>query len=393
MLQLVKKKMLKKQKLLMVFILGLAFFALQETTPYAERVALEYNTQKFPAPDLPADNPQSREGIKLGRLLFYEKMLSGNDQQACASCHLQSKSFTDGKKLAIGTNGAINTKNSMALINLAWSKEFFWDGRMNTLEALVIHPLTDSLEMDEDTSQLIKQLRAHDYYPKLFEAAFPGEHVSIENLSKAIAQFIRSITAEARNVTDSITHTYELRHDVTADKGLNFDLFKLDPEDYVLTKADTQVYETYRQQKFSSNLQTEASFRGMYFRLGMMCTPCHTGESFGGALMANNLIDSSQTEKFKVPSLINVLHTAPYMHDGRFTNVDSILVHYDKTIHKLHEVNAELGIPPIPNLITEYDKQHFKDFLKTFTDSTVMKNKKWSDPFAREDFNWSTYMK
>ena len=378
-----------KKLLISGFVLFALFLLVQKQTPQATKVELEYNAEKFSPPKIPTNNPQTLEGIKLGRLLFYEKMLSGNNLQSCGSCHLQKFAFTDGKKLAMGAKGDINTRNTMSLVNLAWGKDFFWDGRVKSLEALSAHPISNVIEMGQDSLELIEELKAHKHYPALFEKAFPGENISVQTLSKAIAQFLRSITGEAQDLPDSISTTYQLSNPGNSGaQELPYEFFALDPEDIVLTKSDTVVYEQFKKQTFSSSIQEEASFSGMYFRLGIMCTPCHTGESFGGEIMANNLLDENQKQLFKVPSLLNVLLTAPYMRDGRFENTDEVLEHYDQHISELHKHNPHLKLAPIPNLITEYDKEHFNDFLRIFTDSTIAKNIKWSDPFASETFSW-----
>ncbi|MEX2589083.1 MAG: cytochrome c peroxidase, partial [Chitinophagales bacterium] len=369
-------------------------FLQMNQNPYPRTIELPYNSEKFTPPKIPADNPQSIEGIALGRLLFYDKLLSNNNQQSCGSCHIQKLAFTDGQKRAIGSKGDTVLRNTMSLINLAWGNQFFWDGRVKSLEGLVHHPITDTLEMNRDTSQLISDLKEHSYYPELFQRAFPEQAINMETLSKALAQFVRTITAEAQDLPDSIKIAYQL-NDINlspTQNNLPYEIFSLEPEGLSLSKADTQTYAAFKKQSFSTDMQTEASFQGMYFRLGIMCTPCHTGESFGGALMANNLLDKNQNTLFKVPSLINILHTAPYMRDGRFDSPDEILEHYDAHISELHLVNTHLNIPPIPNLITEYDKKHFKKFLEIFNDSTVIQRDALSNPFEAEDFSWKKYM-
>jgi len=97
---------------------------------------LEYDGKVLGNPFLPKENPLIVEGVKLGRFLFYNPFLSSNNEMSCGTCHIQEKSFTDVRKLAIGTYGDILTKNTMSLVNLAWSKQFFWDGREVFLEQL-----------------------------------------------------------------------------------------------------------------------------------------------------------------------------------------------------------------------------------------------------------------
>jgi len=334
-------------------------FAFTDKKPQPEPLPLPYDLRKFPDLEIPADNPLTKQGVILGRLLFYDTLLSGNNRQACASCHLQQYAFTDNQTRAIGAKGDTVEFNTMSLINLAAGNRFFWDGRVRTLEELIKHPLTHPKEMMQDSTQLIAELKNHSHYPALFERAFPDEAVSITTLSKALAQFVRMI------YSDGIA---------TLPDTLNVDFYADDNIDNVAL----------------NRLLNEKTMRGMYARLGVMCTPCHTSESFGGELMANNLLDDGQQQLFKVPSVINALLTAPYMHDGRFATPEAVLNHYDTVIERLPAANPHLHLLPIKNRITDFDKQNFRSFLQLFTDSSVLKNPSLSNPFSAKNFSWDS---
>mgnify|MGYP005848905229 CR=1 FL=1 len=131
-----------------------------------------------------------------------------------------------------------------------------------------------------------------------------------------------------------------------------------------------------------------ATITGTYLRLGKMFTPCHTSESLGGVLMANNLLNKNQTAPFKMPSLIKALTTASYMHNGSMKNTATILKHYDKHIHLLHKVNTHLGLDAIPNIFTNFDPKNFDNMLEIFTDLSIILNPTYSNPFAKKDFSW-----
>jgi len=343
--------------LLFIIVFFTAFIA-EKYQPDA--APLVYNKDKQEAPEIPADNPQTVQGVTLGRLLFYDSMLSVNNKQSCGSCHVQALSFTDGKKLAVGTRGDTIDRNSMSLVNMAWSKEFFWDGRVKSLEDLMQHPISNAKEMAKDSVLLIQELKAHQYYPTLFAKAFPEEAISMKTLSKALAQFVRSIVTTGPSLPDS-----------------------LQPAAFFIY-ADTI--------KAEEELKLE-TLTGSYLRLGKMCTPCHSMESVGGEFMANNMIDKNQTELFKVPTLINVLSTAPYMHDGRFKTAKEIFNHYDKNINQLHKVNKHLGLDSIPNSFTRFDKEHFEELLQLFTDSNIIKNEAFSNPFQQKEFSWESLVR
>jgi cytochrome c peroxidase len=107
-----------------------------QTTPYV----LEHR-EGYPAFKLPADNPLTEEGVMLGRMLFYDPIISSDSSVSCASCHKQSKAFTDGLKVSKGVRGQLGTRNTMALTNLMWQTRFFWDGRAMSLRDQVLGPI------------------------------------------------------------------------------------------------------------------------------------------------------------------------------------------------------------------------------------------------------------
>ncbi len=302
-------------------------------------------------PLIPTDNPLTKEGVWLGKLLFYDSLLSSNGKQSCGSCHLQEHAFTDGKKLAVGSYGDTIDRNTMSLVNLAWNKSFFWDGRIATLEQLVRDPVTNPKELDRDTHQLVNDLKKHKYYPELFQRAFPGEEISMNNVSKSIAQFLRTIISTGIVLPDSV---YPKAKD---DSGYN-----------------------------DAEYMKEKSVRGSFFRFANMCSGCHGGFSYGGHDMADNHIEKGTS--FKAPSMINVMLTAPYMHDGRFNTIEEVLKHYDSHISKLHLNNSELLEVPVKNLITDYDKKNLVKLLELFTDSSFISNPQYSNPFGNENFSW-----
>ncbi|HMR57644.1 MAG TPA: cytochrome-c peroxidase, partial [Cyclobacteriaceae bacterium] len=121
---------------------------------------------------IPEDNPVTREGVALGRKLFYEELLSANNKISCASCHQQALAFSDNRQFSIGVDGTPTRRNSMSLSNLLWVKNFFWDGRSTSLEAQAVVPLTDPHEMGQSLEASSRKLNASKNYPSLFEKAF-----------------------------------------------------------------------------------------------------------------------------------------------------------------------------------------------------------------------------
>ena len=136
------------------------------------------------------DNPLTEEGFQLGRHLFYDPIISRDSTISCSSCHLQQTGFTHvDHQLSHGIEGKIGTRNSMALINLAWNKNFMWDGSINNLEVQAINPITSPIEMDEKLANIVSKLQNSTKYRALFTKAYGDDKVTSQRILKALAQF------------------------------------------------------------------------------------------------------------------------------------------------------------------------------------------------------------
>ena len=343
-------------------VIALCFCVCSSFTPGAnnEHVPHPYSFSYYPPafgqPNIPADNPMTIEGIWLGRLLFYDSVLSINNKQSCASCHQQSMAFTDGRKLAVGTNGDVNKFNTMSLVNLVFEHDFFWDGRAKTLEEQVPQPITNPTEMGLNEKELVRRLKAHQYYPQLFEQAFPNDSICMRTVSKAVSQFLRTIISS----------------------GLSFPDY-IEPKRMAHNQPDTAYMNIHRK---------ELSIPGAIYRMSYACLGCHNTGTYGGG-MANNEV--AHDSVFKVPSLINITLTAPYMHDGRFKALKDVLLHYKEHLSNLQAKNPKIVFPaPITDKITDFDIEHADEIFKYFTDSTVITKTAYSNPFRQNSFSWLT---
>jgi cytochrome c peroxidase len=313
----------------------------------------------FPAYTDDLNNPLTREGIELGRLLFYDKRLSGNNQISCASCHKQSLSFSDGIALNnIGVSGNVLHRNAPALVNMAWAKNgLFWDGGSTNLESQALGPLTSVDEMHQDLYQLVNELKAVENYVVRFKSAFKSD-ISDATIMKALAQFQRTIVSSSSR------------------------------------------YDKYKRGETGGNL-TDSELQGLIL-VQQKCQSCHKGDLFTDNEYHNNGLDddfsnnslegiyqgryrvtfnTADLGKFKTPTLRNVMLTAPYMHDGRFTTVQQVLDHYSNGIKVSPSLAPSLnpfGIPAIP--LSSTDKANIIAFLKTLTDSSFINNPKLSKP-------------
>ncbi|MBK6753337.1 MAG: cytochrome-c peroxidase [Flavobacteriales bacterium] len=163
--------------------------AVYDPTPYALDIPAN-----FPPMVVPPDNPITAKGVELGRFLFYEERLSGNNTQSCGSCHSPQTAFTDdGNQFSTGIDGAVGTRNSMALINLGWDNFYFWDGRAATLEQQVLEPVVNPIEMHETWPNAVAKLQADTAYQDLFIEAFDTDQIDSVLVARAIAQFLRTM--------------------------------------------------------------------------------------------------------------------------------------------------------------------------------------------------------
>ncbi|MFZ1331078.1 MAG: cytochrome c peroxidase [Flavobacteriales bacterium] len=330
-------------------------------TPYAIAIP-----QGFPQMPIPSDNPITVEGIALGRFLFYEERLSGDNTLSCGSCHSQAAAFSDApNQFSTGIDGLQGHRNSMALMNLGWGANFFWDGRSATLEQQILEPVKDPIEMHETWPNAIAKLQDDEAYRQLFEAAFGGTDIDSLRAAKAIAQFLRTmISGNSR-----------------FDQALRFEI-ALTPEEQ-LGIALTQA---------------EGGFPPLVplGQGGADCFHCHPhgGSLFTDGVIRNNGLDSVFTDlglggitglpqdmgKFKTPSLRNVALTAPYMHDGRFQTLEEVIEHYNSGGHASTTIDPNMKYTTGGLSLTPEKKAQLLAFLNSLTDMDFVNNPAFSDP-------------
>ena len=320
----------------------------------------------------PVSNPVTDAGATLGRVLFYDVNLSSNRTVSCASCHKQSAGFSDPSVLSIGFAGGTTRRHSMTLINARYYQRgrAFWDERAATIEEQVIQPFQDATEMGLTLTSLLQRINEQSYYPALFANAFGDNAVTSDRVSKALAQFIRSIV--------SYSSKYDLGRAQVATPGAPFPNF---------TAA-----ENAGKQLFLLPIPNG----------GGACFGCHTTESFNSSNPGpqNNGLDLTSTTdfgagetfpqfalfsgRFKTSSLRNIELTAPYMHDGRLQTLEQVVEHYNSGIKAHPTLSAALtdaGGNPIRLNFTATQKSNLVAFLKTLTDNSVATEAKWSNPF------------
>lgn len=331
-------------------------------TPYALQIPTH-----FPDMIIPEDNPMTVEGVELGRFLFYEKRLSGDNTQSCASCHLPSASFSDPNQYSTGIDGIQGTRHSMALVNLGWEDFFFWDGRKTTLESQILEPVPNPIEMHQSWKRTVEKLNADVTYRNRFFKAFGEEGIDSTKATKAIAQFIRTlISGESK---------FDVMYKYENNLALN------SSEQAILQTVDVEEWAGYD------------LFKSLN---GADCFHCHNGPLMrvkkfsNNGLMPNSIDDRGRASvtnnpednyKFKVPTLRNIALTAPYMHDGRFATLDEVIEHYSSGIHMSPTIDPliEFGNQGGVQLDAQ-EKYLLKKFLLTLTDQKFVTNPNFQDP-------------
>ncbi len=314
--------------------------------------------------NIPDDNPTTKQGVYLGRMLFYEPRLSANNTISCGNCHKQELAFADNRPFSVGVDGVETSRNSMSLANLLWTRKFFWDGRAASLEEQAAIPLTNPHEMGQSLDLSAKKLSAQPRYFGLFKAVYGDDAITGDRIVKAIAQFERTLISANSKYDQYLRNAYH----PTKDELAGMELFNKAP-------------------------QPEKGLRGAN------CSHCHGGPKTYMELFHNNGLDSIPKDagietlthlpgdrgRFKVPTLRNIALTAPYMHDGRFKTLAEVVDHYSDHVAEsaslstfLRGESNETGGKTLKLLPQE--KRQIIAFLNMLTDSTFITNPEFADP-------------
>jgi cytochrome c peroxidase len=267
---------------------------------------------------VPEDNPITQDKVSLGRQLFSDRRLSRDGSISCSSCHNPNRAFSTPVPVAVGLGGRPGRRNAPALINKAYGRTFFWDGRMPSLEQQVLKPIQDPNEMDMTLDETSTRL-----------------HLDVPTISRALASYVRSI----------------LSGDSPYDRFVNGD---------------------------RSALSSQQQFGLQIFRGKGNCTACHTGPNFtdeqfhntGVALRAGRIVDEGRFAistkprdlgAFKTPTLREVARTAPYMHDGSMPTLEAVIDFYSNGGRPNPSLDPEIR----PRDFTPEEKRALRVFLSS----------------------------
>lgn len=348
-----------------LFGLGLLTFActpdapvvVQDSTPYALEIG------SLPPPVIPGDNPLTVQGVQLGRMLFYENRLSGDNSMSCASCHRQEHAFSDTARFSTGIDGLQGGRQAMSVVNMLWNRNgFFWDGRAADLRTQSLMPIEDELEMHETLDNVVEKLSQDTMYTNQFIRAFGTDSISAYYVSLALEQFMYSIVSTGSRYDQYVAGTAML----TEQEERGMDLFF---EDYNPFFPDIS---------------------------GADCGHCHSGKNFNAPEYINNGLDSiyadmgregvtglaSDHGAMKVTTLRNIALTPPYMHNGSFNTLEEVVDHYNSGLHASPALDPALAMTMDSGLmLTEQDKADLVAFLHTLTDQSLISDSRYSSPF------------
>ena len=322
-------------------------------------------------------NPITNEGATLGRVLFYDKIISLDNSISCSSCHLQKFAFSDTAKVSRGVEGGVSIRHSMRLINARFSEEqkFFWDERAPNLESQTTMPIKDHAELGysgkggrPDFDDMLAELRKVRYYNELFELAFGDTGITEIRVQSALAQFVRSIQSFDSKYDEGYNQQFT---NFTAEEKRGMNLFIALPSTEVVGEINVRIAG------------------------GVGCFFCHRPPEFdirpntgnnGVVGVANNpgAIDITVT---RAPSLRNLANpdgilNGPLMHDGSITTFEELIA----TIGKLEPNPANTNLEPVISpgydfMITDEESEDLIAFLKTLSGKAVYTDERWSDPF------------
>lgn len=291
-------------------------------------------------PVIPADNGLTHLRVQLGKELFYDKALSADGSLSCAGCHMQQQAFTNGLTKGIGIHGNEGNRNIPTLTNIAYSPRLLADGGSFSLEAQVFAPLQDTNELAQEMTALVDRLSENQHYQRMSEAAYQRE-LSAYTITRAIAAFERTLISF----------------------NSKYDQWKDAKNPMALTAEEQQ---------------------GMilFFSNRTKCASCHSGSNFTNYTYQNTglyvnysdpgrariTLDEKDIGKFKVPTLRNVSHTAPYMHDGHLKTLMEVIEHYNLG-GVLHQNKSSLLAPLHLNT---REKNSLVAFLNTLTDHSFL---------------------
>ncbi|MBP7389300.1 MAG: hypothetical protein KA841_02785 [Chitinophagales bacterium] len=328
---------------------------------------------KFPPVVIPPDITLTKEGVQLGRMLFYDPVLSSDSTMSCGTCHIQQFAFADGGKAkSENVFGQLTKRNTPPLFNLIWFKDFFWDGRTNSLPLQVQDALIH--EQNFNAAQAIPKLAAKPEYVRLFKKAFgrPGDITEVK-IEKAIAQFMMTMVS-AESKFDKVMRG-QLSFSPEEERGF-YNLFFKDTGEANGYGAD--CFHCHAASNGASNISL---IDNNFHNNGLDFAASFTDFADNGrGDVTGNFLDNG---KFRTPHIRNIEVTGPYMRDGRFTTLEQVVNFYNDSLKISPTNDPQLKFAHQGGIryLTTQDKADLVAFMKTLTDTAFLHNPKFSNPW------------
>jgi cytochrome c peroxidase len=305
--------------------------------------------KKWPKPEYRfSGNSLKKEIVALGRALFYDPILSADNSISCASCHSPYNAFTHvDHDLSHGIDDRIGLRNSPALMNLAWKKNFMWDGAIVNLDMQSLAPISHPDEMGNTIDKVVASLNHSPRYRKAFFKAFNDSIVTGEYTLKALSQFMLTLVS-ANSKYDRVMSKKE--HFTTQEKN-----------GYLLFQKNCAS--CHKEPLFTTN---------EFVNNGLKVDP--TLNDFGRMKIT---VKSSDSLKFTIPTLRNIEYSYPYMHDGRFKKLSQVIQHYSSGIQSSKTLDNRLKEPIA---LSSNEKVDLLAFLLTLSDKEFIFNSNFNYP-------------
>jgi cytochrome c peroxidase len=292
----------------------------------------------------PLDNPHSREKEELGRRLFWDGRLSGSLGVACVSCHHPDLGWSDGKTTSQGHHLRLADRNAPGLLGVGHKPRLMWDGRSDSLEAQAMLPLANEKEMHADFAQVEARVNAIEGYRKQFKSVFGVEQITVNEISRAIATFQRTLNPGRSRFDSFMSGKYDVLSDAEI-RGLH------------LFRTTANCINCH-----SGPLLTDNRFHN----IGLS----YYGRKFEDLGRYNITKFDADVGAFKTPSLRNVTRTAPYMHNGLF-ELEGVINIYNAGGFHPEPTDAQKDDPLFPKTsgllkelnLSEQDKKDLQSFL------------------------------
>lgn len=305
---------------------------------------------RFPAPQLPADNPLDAKRVELGARLFFDPILSRDGMMSCATCHQPGNAFADTVRLRPGAD-TVSPRQAPPLFNLAWKNDYAWDGRARRVRDQVLTHLQSADAMGIESAELERRLAGRSWYRVMFGKAFGSGAITRGTIALALENYLLTLISQ----------------DSRFDRAMRGE-----------TSLTTE--EMRGAELFATPFDPNAG------KMGAGCAECHSGMLFtDGSFHDNGLVSSpdlgrvgvtnqmADMRRFATPSLRNVTATAPYMHDGRFQTLEEVVAHYDHGVKQRAGLDAKLTAVAAKGLkLDDADRRALVAFMTTLTDERFL---------------------